>query len=43
MGLGRDVEFARMLSRYSGVQIVVPTGFWASAGPPRSQASGAGH
>jgi predicted metal-dependent phosphotriesterase family hydrolase len=32
IGLGRDVEFYRMLSRYSGVHIVVPTGFWAAAG-----------
>jgi predicted metal-dependent phosphotriesterase family hydrolase len=32
IGLGRDIEFCRILSRYSGVQIVVPTAFWAAAG-----------
>ncbi|MBI3374365.1 MAG: hypothetical protein HY017_21785 [Betaproteobacteria bacterium] len=34
IGLGRDVEFYRMLSKYSGVNIIVPTGFWAAAGIP---------
>ncbi len=32
IGMGRDVEFYRMLSRYSGVNLIIPTGFWASAG-----------
>ena len=32
LGFGRDVEFYRMLSLYSGVNVVVPTGFWAGVG-----------
>lgn len=31
-GMGRDIEFYRLLSKYSGVNIVVPSGFWAAAG-----------
>ncbi len=32
IGMGRDVELYSMLSKYSGVQIVMSTGFWAGAG-----------
>lgn len=32
IGLGRDVELYRMLSRYSGVHVLVSTGFWADGG-----------
>ncbi|MFH1031718.1 MAG: phosphotriesterase [Chloroflexota bacterium] len=32
IGLGRDVEFCRLLSRHSGVHIVLATGFWAQGG-----------
>jgi predicted metal-dependent phosphotriesterase family hydrolase len=32
IGFGRDIEFYRMLSLYSGVNVVVPTGFWAGIG-----------
>ncbi|MFC1894202.1 hypothetical protein ACFLYR_09375, partial [Chloroflexota bacterium] len=32
IGLGRDVELYRHLSRYSGVNIVLSTGFWADTG-----------
>ena len=32
IGLGRDIEFYRMLSRYSGVNVVLSTGFWAETG-----------
>ncbi|MFC1894195.1 phosphotriesterase [Chloroflexota bacterium] len=32
IGLGRDVDLYRMLSKYSGVNIVLSTGFWADTG-----------
>ncbi|MFC1893630.1 phosphotriesterase [Chloroflexota bacterium] len=32
IGLGRDVELYRMLSEFSGVQVVLSTGFWAGTG-----------
>ncbi|MFC1893063.1 phosphotriesterase [Chloroflexota bacterium] len=32
IGLGRDVEFYRMVSKYSGVNVVVSTGFWQDTG-----------
>jgi phosphotriesterase-related protein len=32
IGLGRDVEFYRMLSKFSGVHVVLSTGFWAQGG-----------
>jgi phosphotriesterase-related protein len=32
INMGRDVEFYRMISRYSGVHVVCSTGFWAGAG-----------
>jgi len=32
IGLGRDVEFYRMMSRYSGVHVVLSTAFWADTG-----------
>jgi len=32
IGLGRDVELYRMFSKYSGVHIVLSTGFWAEGG-----------
>ncbi len=32
IGLGRDVELYRMFSRYSGVHVVLSTGFWADPG-----------
>ncbi|MFC1893619.1 hypothetical protein ACFLYR_06290 [Chloroflexota bacterium] len=32
MGLGRDVELYRMISKYSGVHVVLSTAFWADGG-----------
>jgi len=32
IGLGRDVELYRMFSKYSGVHVVLSTGFWAEGG-----------
>ncbi|MFC1893350.1 phosphotriesterase [Chloroflexota bacterium] len=32
IGLGRDVELYRMFSKYSGVHVILSTGFWAEAG-----------
>ncbi|MFC1893620.1 phosphotriesterase [Chloroflexota bacterium] len=32
MGLGRDVELYRMISKHSGVNVVLSTGFWADSG-----------
>lgn len=32
IGMGRDIELYRMLSKYSGVHVVASTGFWAGAG-----------
>ena len=32
IGLGRDINLYRMISKYSGVNIVAPTGFWCGNG-----------
>ena len=32
IGMGRDIELYRMLSRHSGVHVVASTGFWAGLG-----------